>query len=122
MIDFDFLEKNKESLRIKYLAAQPFPHLIIDNFCEEEKLSKAYNSIPELENKSRDYAFANNKFEKSNYKVLSPELEELYYDLSSDRFNAILSFITAKKIFVDPKNHGGGLHQGKKNSFLDWYC
>ena len=49
MIDFDFLEKNKESLRIKYLAAQPFPHLIIDNFCEEEKLSKAYNSIPELE-------------------------------------------------------------------------
>ena len=78
MIDFDFLEKNKESLRIKYLSAQPFPHLIIDNFCEEEKLTKAYNLIPELENKSRDYAFANNKFEKSNYKVLSLELEEFY--------------------------------------------
>ena len=104
MINFNFLEKNKESLRIKYLTAQPFPYLIIDNFCEEEKLTKAYNSIPELENKSRDYAFANNKFEKSNYKVLSPELEELYYDLSSDRFNELLSFITAKKIFVDPKN------------------
>ena len=75
MINFDFLEKNKEALRIKYLTAQPFPYLIIDAFCDEEKLNKAYASIPELENKSRDYAFANNKFEKSNYKVLSPELE-----------------------------------------------
>jgi hypothetical protein len=121
MINFEFLEANKEDLRVKYLTAQPFPYLIIDNFCDEEKLTKAYNSIPELENKSRDYAFANNKFEKSNYKVLSPELEELYYDLSSERFNEILSFITAKKIFVDPKNHGGGLHQGKKNSFLDMH-
>ena len=68
MINFEFLEANKEDLCIKYFTSQPFPHLIIDNFCEEEKLVSAYNSIPELENKSRDYAFANNKFEKSNYK------------------------------------------------------
>jgi hypothetical protein len=121
MINFDFLENNLEALRIKYLTAQPFSYLIIDGFCDEEKLNRAYASIPELEKKSRDYAFANNKFEKSNYKVLSPELEELYIDLSSERFNKILSFITAKKVFVDPKNHGGGLHQGKKNSFLDMH-
>ena len=37
------------------------------------------------------------------------------------KFNKILSFITSKKVFVDPKNHGGGLHQGKKNSFLDMH-
>ena len=121
MINFDFLEKNLEKLRIDYLAAQPFPHLIIDNFCDEEKLTRAYNAIPELNNKSRDYAFANNKFEKSNYKEICPELKELYEDLSSERFNNILSFITAKKTFVDPKNFGGGLHQGKKNSFLDMH-
>lgn len=121
MINFDKIEANLESLRIQYLTAQPFPYLIIDGFCDEEKLNNAYNSIPELDNKSRDYAFANNKFEKSNYKVLSPELDELYHDLASERFNKILSFITAKKIFVDPKNHGGGLHQGKKNSFLDMH-
>mgnify|MGYP006195750203 CR=1 FL=1 len=96
MINFEYLENNKESLRLNYLTAQPFPHLVIDNFCDEEKLNRAYESIPELENKSRDYAFANNKFEKSNYKVLSPELEELYTDLSSERFNKILSFIKCR--------------------------
>ncbi|WP_068596680.1 2OG-Fe(II) oxygenase [Vaginella massiliensis] len=121
MINFEYLENNLDELRLKYLTAKPYPHLIIDDFCDVEKLEKAYASIPELENKSRDYAFANNKFEKSNYKVLGPELEELYYDLSSERFNKILSYIVNKEIFVDPKNHGGGLHQGKKNSFLDMH-
>ncbi|MCA4808786.1 2OG-Fe(II) oxygenase [Empedobacter stercoris] len=121
MINFDLLENNLDDLRLKYLIAKPYPHLVLDNFCDEEKLLKAYNSIPELDNKSRDYAFANNKFEKSNYKVLGAELEELYNDLSSDRFNKILSYIVNKDIFVDPKNHGGGLHQGKKNSFLDMH-
>ena len=121
MINFDILEKKLDELRLEYLIAKPYPHLILDNFCDEEKLIKAYNSIPELDNKSRDYAFANNKFEKSNYKVLGSELEELYKDLSSDRFNKILSYIVNKDIFVDPKNHGGGLHQGKKNSFLDMH-
>jgi hypothetical protein len=121
MIDFNFLEHNLDNLRVKYLSAQPFPHLVLDNFCDPKKLEIAYSAIPELENKSRDYAFANNKFEKSNYKILCVELEELYNDLASERFNEILSYITAKKIFVDPKNHGGGLHQGKKNSFLDMH-
>ena len=121
MINFTALENNLQDLRIKYLTAQPFPHLIIDEFCENEKLLKAYNSIPELNNKSRDYAFANNKFEKSNYKEICPELKELYDDLASDRFNKILEFITAKKVFVDPKNFGGGLHQGKRNSYLDMH-
>lgn len=121
MIKFEYLESNLDKLRIEYLAAQPFPHLIIDDFCDEIMLTEAYKSIPELNNKSRDYAFANNKFEKSNYKELGPELAELHSELLSERFNKILSYITAKTIFVDPKNHGGGLHQGKKNSFLDMH-
>ncbi|WP_192821160.1 2OG-Fe(II) oxygenase [Rufibacter sp. LB8] len=121
MINFEALEAQLDTLQHSYLAAQPFPHLVIDNFCDTQKLERAYASIPELSNKSRDYAFANNKFEKSNYRELGPELMELYQDLSSDRFNKILCHITAKKVFVDPKNHGGGLHQGKKNSFLDMH-
>ncbi|WP_373493150.1 2OG-Fe(II) oxygenase [Aquiflexum sp.] len=121
MINFDEIEKNLAQFRLAYHTAQPFPHLVIDNFCDEAKLHLAYNSIPELVNKSRDYVFANNKFEKSNYKELCPELNELYEDYSSDRFNRLLSFITSKEVFVDPKNFGGGLHQGKKNSFLDMH-
>lgn len=121
MLNLSFLEENKERLREEYLLASPFPHLVLDNICDSEKLLSAYNKIPELNNKSRDYIFANNKFEKSNYKELGPEFQELYTELSSDRMNAFLSFIANEKVFVDPVNHGGGLHQGKKNSFLDMH-
>jgi hypothetical protein len=121
MINFAALESNKEKLRSDYLLARPFPFLIIDNFCEEEKLESLYSRVPELHNKSRDYMFANNKFEKSNYKELGPEFSELYYELNSQRMNDFLSFIANEEIFVDPLNHGGGLHQGKKNSFLDMH-
>lgn len=121
MIHFDRLEQNQEELRLKYLTNRPFSYLVIDDFCDTEKLMELRSQIPDLKNKSRDYMFANNKFEKSNYKELGPLFNEIYEDLKSERFNKFLSFISAKDVFVDPKNHGGGLHQGKKNSFLDMH-
>ena len=121
MINLNFLEINKEKLRLEYLLAKPFPYLVIDNFCDSVKLERMYAAIPELKNKSRDYIFAHNKFEKSNYRELGPAFEELYTDLSSIKMNEFLSYIANENIFIDPSNHGGGLHQGRKNSFLDMH-
>ena len=121
MINFDFLNANKEELRTNYLLAKPFPHLVIDNFCNSAMIESLYEKIPELTNKSRDYVFAKNKFEKSNYKELGKEFEEFYTDITSEPMNQFLSFISNENVFVDPDNHGGGLHQGKKNSFLDMH-
>jgi hypothetical protein len=121
MINFDTLFKNKELLRANYLTATPFSHLTIDNICNESKLNEAYSNIPVLKNKSRDYMFAKNKYEKSNYGEISPLFKELQDDLKSEKMNEFLSYITAKDVFVDPMNHGGGLHQGRKNSFLDMH-
>lgn len=121
MINFEQLENNREKYRLDFLLAKPFPYLAIDDFCDESKLTEAYNSIPELENKSRDYVFANNKFEKSNYKEICPQFLELYEELNSTRMNDFLSYVTNESIFVDPKNFGGGLHQGRANSFLDMH-
>lgn len=83
MINWDFLEKNKDELRIKYLTNKPFSHLVIDNFCDESKLRELRDSVPELSNKSRDYMFAGNKFEKSNYKELGPLFDEYYNEIKS---------------------------------------
>lgn len=121
MINFKILEKNKEKYRLDYLNAKPFPYLLIKNLCEPDKLEQLYSQIPELENKSRDYLFAGNKFEKSNYQSLGSLFKELQDDLRSKEMNDFLSFISNKNVFVDPQNHGGGLHQGKKNSFLDMH-
>lgn len=121
MINFSRLETDKEQLRLDYLLAKPFPHLIIDNFCDTEKIAQLHNEIPEIETKSRDYVFAANKYEKSKIRDISPLFEELYNDLTSERFNNLLRFITNEEVFVDKAFHGGGIHQGKKNSFLDMH-
>ena len=121
MINFEYLQDNKEKLRADYLLAKPFPFLVIDDFCDTAKLEQLYHDIPLLKNKSRDYIFAHNKFEKANYKELGPLFLEFYKDLASDAMNDFLSYISNEDVFVDPSNHGGGLHQGQKNSFLDMH-
>jgi hypothetical protein len=121
MINFEKLESRKDELKLAYYAARPFPHLVIKDICSEEKLLQLYSSIPNLENKSKDYVFASNKFEKSRYEELGNLFKELQEDLRSVRMNDFLSFLTNKKTFVDPSNHGGGLHQGRGNSFLDMH-
>ena len=121
MIDFIRLNDDKEKLREEYLTAQPFPHLVIIDICDKDKLDELYSQIPEIENVSRDLMFAKNKFEKSNYSELGPLFLELQNDLRSQEMNDFLAFLSGKPTFVDPKNHGGGLHQGRGNSYLDMH-
>ena len=121
MINFDYLEANREKLRQEFLLARPFPHLIIDNFCYPDQLEELYASIPEISTKSRDYVFARNKFEKSRIKEISPAFQAYHEDLLSDRFKNFLGYITNQNLFVDPSFFGGGIHQGKEKSFLDMH-
>ena len=62
---------------------ETFPYLAIDNFCDAEKLKSMYAGIPDLKNKSRDYVFAHNKFEKIELQGTGPLFLELYQDLCS---------------------------------------
>ncbi|MES2656017.1 MAG: 2OG-Fe(II) oxygenase [Bacteroidota bacterium] len=121
MIDFERIENDKAALRLEYLLAKPFPHLCIDEFCEKDKIEELYSQIPDIQTKSRDYLFAANKFEKSKIKDISPLFQELHDDLTSEQFGSFLRFITNEDVFVDEAMHGGGIHQGKQNSFLDMH-
>ena len=85
MINFKKLNENRDEYRLKYLTAKPFPHLVLKDFVDEEKLTRAYNSIGLLENKSRDFVFAKNKYEKSNYWELSEEFKELFDDFCENK-------------------------------------
>ena len=121
MINFVKLEAEKEELRLKFLTARPFPHLAIDGFCEVAKLEELLESMPEITSKSRDYVFASNKFEKSKFRDINPLFTELYNDFTSERFTSLLQFISNQEVFIDNDFHGGGIHQGKKGSFLDMH-
>jgi len=124
MIDFERLEKEKAILREKFLNAKPFPHIAIDEFLENGKSEKLYEAIPSPkdEDKSRDYIFAKNKFEFSSMMNFSDDFQELYNELTSKKFAKLISYITNEDIFIDPKFHGGGLHMGGENSYLNMHA
>lgn len=125
MIDFDYLEENVGSFKESFLNADPYEHLVIDRFCHAESLRKAitYMPLPESSgvNRSRDFIFAKNKFEKSDFNLISSGLAELKAEILSDRFERWVSDVTGQKIFIDADFHGGGLHQGGAGSFLNMH-
>lgn len=122
MIRFEFIEDNKEEFKQSFLHAIPFPNLAIDGICDDAKLYELYSKIPKIDTPSADYVFAKNKYEKSRYKELGGVFEELYNDLTSDRFRKWLTFITNEDVFIDDTFYGGGIHQGRKGSFLDMHA
>ncbi len=125
MIRFDEHERAADALHRAFASNRPFPHLIIDDFVDAPRLDRALSAIPAPEgeiNKSRDYIFAKNKYEKSEFAGLSPDLAELRDDLLSPRFQAFLQKVTGEKVFVDPEFFGGGIHQGGADSFLDMHA
>ncbi len=126
MIRIDRLEQEASKLAQEFTSNQPFEHLVIDEFADDAELRELLAELisPEDQrlNKSRDYVFAKNKFEKSAFAELGPRCSELYNDLCSPRFQALLSTIVGENVFVDTSFFGGGLHQGGTGSFLDMHA
>ncbi len=122
MIRFEYIEANKDRFREEFLNKKPFPHIAVDDFCDAEKIEALYAKIPDIQTESADYIFAKNKFEKSRFTELGPEFQELYDDFTSERFKNWLCYVTDQDVFVDDRFYGGGIHQGKKGSFLDMHA
>lgn len=125
MINFEALQSNVYSLRADWSSASPFSILVLDDFCDTDKLNNLLSELPDPEDvglkKSRDYMFAKNKFEKSGFAEFGGNSSELYEDLVSEEFRNWLSQVCGREIWVDKDFHGGGLHQGGAGSFLDMH-
>ena len=125
MIRFDRLERETGDLKRAFQSAKPFPFVAIDDFCDPADLARLADQIPdpsdERINRSRDYVFAKNKFEKSGFAELSADMRDLHDELVGERMQNFLCALTGEKVFVDPEFHGGGIHQGGKDSFLDMH-
>jgi hypothetical protein len=51
MIDFDYIEANKDTFRNDFLTAKPFCLLAIDNFCKADKIKLCIKRFPKLKPK-----------------------------------------------------------------------
>ncbi len=111
------------SLKNQYYAADPFPHIQIDNFFSNEYLNEVLNSFPDLSNlkNSQNYKNQNEiKFANNNYKNFPNQIKNFFDFLNSEIFLDFLQIITSinEKLVGDKELNGGGLHEIKSGGLL----
>jgi hypothetical protein len=102
-----------EQLRVRFGQAEPFPHVVIDDFLAlpaEETISQFPNdSWPHWNLFVDAYQFQKRTCREID--VLPPIFQQMVHELSSPAFLAFLQTITGiKGLIPDPYLEGGGLH------------
>lgn len=119
-----------EKHRAAYLAAKPFPHVVIDDFLPAEVLSEVLSEFPAPE--AVTWGKFNNPAEKklalNDETQMGHATRHLLYDLNSSTFISFLENLTGiEGLIPDPYFWGGGLHQIKRGGYLkvhadfNWY-
>ena len=120
---------NWEDLNSEFLVAEPFNHIVIDNFWEEDIAEELYNEFPEYDDNKVWNAHYNNaienkkacnhwdKFPKTTYKAFN--------FLGSNEFIENVRTVASRPdLVMDFGLHGGGWHAhmngGNLNMHLDY--
>ncbi|WP_308515770.1 2OG-Fe(II) oxygenase [Sphingomonas flavescens] len=108
------------SLSEKYRNAEPFPHIVIDNFMEAEPLRAVLGEFPSNRNKDFfDREQERLKFQFEPNTIDSGVIRNLFAELNSRAFLSFLEELTGiTGLIPDPRFEGGGLHETKRGGHL----
>jgi len=115
----DFVLINKE----KYLNAEPFPFIIIENFFNNNFLDEILRQFPNLSDIKKTTKYQNKnevKFGNNEYEKFPEKIKILFDFLNSNFFLNFLQNITGikEKLIADKELNGGGMHEIKKGGLL----
>jgi len=120
-----WFQEAKESHHQQFLHAQPYPHLVLDDFLEESIAEECAANFPAVDDPI--WHIYNNPIEKKwacnrigNLK--SAALREVFAALQAEAFCRLLSEMTGiESLESDPLLHGGGLHMHPRGTKLDMH-
>jgi hypothetical protein len=115
-----------DKLHDDFVNAEPFEHVVIDNFLKEEYAEKVAEQFPT--NLDNYYKYCNPilfKYLNDNVGKMDDCIKNLFYALSSDKIVGKMSELTGiKDLEYDKYLHGAGLHMspryGRLNLHLDY--
>lgn len=129
LIDFDYLMSMLPEWRSAFANAEPYPHLVIDNFIDLALVRALVDEIPnyrELKN-SKDAWETLDSGKAAQFKkdFLSMELRagrltrQMYWELNSAEFIVFLQQLTGiAGLLPDPYLLGGGIHETRRDGYL----
>jgi Rps23 Pro-64 3,4-dihydroxylase Tpa1-like proline 4-hydroxylase len=103
----------------------PFPHIVIDNFLNDDKLDDILKNINILHDEDAQSKFLTpnspNEFNKYAFNTnYGDYLKNLFIELNSEKFIKLLENLTGINDIItnDITLLGGGIHRIKQNGFL----
>ncbi|MDY7024278.1 MAG: 2OG-Fe(II) oxygenase [Cyanobacteriota bacterium] len=120
-IDPEYLDNLATQYQESYANAQPYPHVVIDNFLPESVLNAILDEFPDPE--TIKWQKFNGNYSKKLASTSELQMGEttrfLLYQLNSSVFVRFLEKLTGiEGIIPDPHFLGGGLHQIERGGFL----
>lgn len=116
---------DKEALRETYRTAEPFPHIVIENFLKPGFAEEIASSFPSFE-QARELGFAFNfvneqrKIQVTDSAKFPAPVQRLHEFLASRAFLKNVEFITGiPQLLADERLEGGGMHLTGSGGRLD---
>ena len=115
----NFVLINKE----KYLNADPFPHIIIENFFNNNFLDEILRQFPNLSDIKKTTKYQNKnevKFGNNEYEKFPEKIKILFDFLNSNFLNFLQNITSIKEKLIADKELNGGMHEIKKGGLLKY--
>ena len=116
-----FEEAEIAKLREEFDTAEPYRHLVIDNFLTDDGALALNQNFPSLEDLKTHWKSLNEKkSEGSDFEKFAPSFKSLKEELFSKKIYDWVTQVTGiEEVFITDDSMGAGLHQGVDGSFLD---
>ena len=113
---------NIEDLKTQFLNADPFEHIIIPNFLNEEYAEELSKKFPEDVESGKWYKYDNpleKKYARDDIQNFPVCLKQFFYLLSTGEVTSAFSELSnIENLECDPYLHGAGLHAHPKDGLL----
>ena len=131
LIDYERLEREADNFAESFRTAEPFPHIVIDNFLSPDFVAHLNENFPDLSIRDKPglehipVILPDGNEAQLGKKWLSRErlvpfvYRRMYWELNNNPFVAILEKITGiSGLLVDPHLAGGGVHNTSTGGYL----
>ncbi len=109
------------ALHDRYVAAQPYPHIVIDDFIDTDVLRQLAAEWPETttDRKYYDRSQERLKYEWQPHELRTPALRSFLAEMNAEPMVRFIEALTGiKKLIADPYYIGAGLHETKRGGHL----
>ena len=122
LFDAEAVRRRGEELRAQFENAEPFPHIVIDDFISEEMLDLCLEQFPaKADPMSKSFDREQERYKTSYHPdYLSPPIRSFFHSLNSLPFIQFVQNVTGiRGLIPDPYYSGGGFHETRQGGHLD---